>query len=160
MIKLSSGLLNGEQQVEASLQSPFHSRQMWSHVMWRSTTFDGCPSWCFSSKKRCHVSICATITISQQLPKDYGEMLAIFRNCCKNKITKKNILPDHITNTFDLSPLTSPCAKLWKKTGTAMVSMFTTGNKKSSFTVILHCQANGKRLPPMVILRRKTLSKE
>ena len=40
------------------------------------------------------------------------------------------------------------------------MSMRTTGNEKSSFTVVLACHANGQKLPPMVIFKRKTLPKE
>lgn len=47
-----------------------------------------------------------------------------------------------------------------EKTGTSTVSIRTTGNEKSSFTVVLGCQANGQKLPPMVIFKRKPLPKE
>lgn len=47
-----------------------------------------------------------------------------------------------------------------EKTGTSTVSIRTTGNKKSAFTVVLGCQANGQKLPPMVIFRRKTAKRK
>ena len=47
-----------------------------------------------------------------------------------------------------------------KKTGSNTVSVHITGNKKSSFTVDLGCQANGQKLPSVVIFKRKTLPKE
>lgn len=37
-------------------------------------------------------------TLSQQLPKDYEGKLVIFCTYCKNKITEKNMWPEHITN--------------------------------------------------------------
>ncbi|CAM4731030.1 unnamed protein product [Leuciscus chuanchicus] len=67
-----------------------------------------------------------------------------FRRYCKKKITEKKIRPEHITN-MDEVPLTFdiPVNRTVEKTGT-----------------ILACQANGQKLPPMVIFKRKTLPKE
>ena len=63
---------------------------------------------------------------------------------------------DEVPLTFDI-----PVNRTVEKTGTSMVSTIcTTGNEKSSFTVVLGCQANGQKLPPMVIFKRKTLPKE
>ncbi|KAJ8389985.1 hypothetical protein AAFF_G00111460 [Aldrovandia affinis] len=71
--------------------------------------FRGGPSWCFCFMKRRNLSIRTRTTISQQLPKDYEEKMAIFRTYCKNKITEKKIRPEHITNMDEVpSPLTSP----------------------------------------------------
>ncbi|KAK6297215.1 hypothetical protein J4Q44_G00317980 [Coregonus suidteri] len=96
-----------------------------------------------------------------QLPKDYQEKLVTFRAYCKKKITEKKIRPEHITN-MDEVPLTFdiPVNRTVEKTGTSTVSVRTTGNEKSSFTVVLACQANGQKLPPMIIFKRKTLPKE
>lgn len=62
---------------------------------------------------------------------------------------------DEVPLTFDI-----PVNRTVEKTGTSTVSICTTGNEKSSFTVVLGCQANGQKLPPMVIFKRKTLPKE
>ena len=89
----------------------------------------------------------------QQLPKGYKEKLAIFHTNCKNKITEKKIQPEHIADmdmvslAFDI-PINR----------TSTVSVRTTGNKKSSFTVVLGCQANGQKLPLVVIFKRKTFA--
>lgn len=123
--------------------------------------FRGGPSWCFRLMKRRNLSIRTRTTVSQQLPKDYQEKLVTFRAYCKKKITEKKIRPEHITN-MDEVPLTFdiPVNRTVEKTGTSTVSVRTTGNEKSSFTVVLACQANGQKLPPMVIFKRKTLPKE
>lgn len=123
--------------------------------------FRGGPSWCFRFMKRRNLSIRTRTTISQQLPADYEEKMVIFRTYCQNKITEKKIRPEHITN-MDEVPLTFdiPVNRTVEKTGTSTVSIRTTGNEKSSFTVVLGCQANGQKLPPMVIFKRKTLPKE
>lgn len=62
---------------------------------------------------------------------------------------------DEVPLTFDI-----PVNRTVEKTGTRTVSIRTTGNEKSSFTVVLGCQANGQKLLPMVIFKRKTLPKE
>lgn len=46
------------------------------------------------------------------------------------------------------------------KTEARTVNVRTTGNEKASFTVVLACQANGQKLLPMVIFKRKTVPKE
>ena len=62
---------------------------------------------------------------------------------------------DEDSLTFDI-----PVYHTLKRTGTNAVSIRTTGNEKSSLTVVLGFQANGQKLPPMVIFKRKTLPKE
>ena len=62
---------------------------------------------------------------------------------------------DEVPLTFDI-----PVNRTAEERGTSTVSMRTTGNEKSSFTVVLACHANGQTLPPMVIFKRKTLPKE
>ena len=110
--------------------------------------------------KRRNLSIRTRTTLSQKLPKDYEEKLAIFRTYCENKINEKKIRPEHITN-MDEVPLTFdiPVNRTVEKTGTSTVSIHTTGNEKSSFIVVLGCQANGQKLPPMVIFKRKTVKR-
>ncbi|XP_072769637.1 pogo transposable element with KRAB domain [Nerophis lumbriciformis] len=123
--------------------------------------FGGGPSWCFRFMKRRRLSIRTTTAISQQLPNDYGEKLAIFRTYCRNKIAEKKIRPEHITN-MDEVPLTFdfPVDRTVERPGTSSASVRSTWNEKSSFTVVLGCQANGQKLPPMVIFKEKTLPKE
>ena len=123
--------------------------------------FRGGPSWCFRFMRRRNLSIRTRTTVSQLLPKDYQEKLATFRAYCKNKITEKKIHPEHIIN-MDEIPLTFdiPVNRTVEKRGTSTVSIRTTGKEKSSFTVVLACHANGQKLPPMVIFKRKTLPKE
>ena len=123
--------------------------------------FQGGPSWCFHFMKRYNLSIRTRTIMSQQLPNDYKENLALFCTYCKSKINEQRIHLNHITN-MDEVPLTFdiPLNRTVKKTGTSAVNIRTTGNEKSSFTVVLGCQANGQKLPPMVIFKRKTLPKE
>ena len=43
--------------------------------------------------------------------------------------------------------------------GAKEVSVATTGHERSNFTVVLCITANGSKLPPMVIFKRKTVPK-
>ncbi|KAF4794406.1 pogo transposable element with KRAB domain-like protein [Turdus rufiventris] len=123
--------------------------------------FKAGPSWCFRFMKRRQLSIRTWTTVSQQCPADYEEKLANFRSYCKSKISEKNIQPDHIIN-MDEVPLTfdMPLTKTVERTGTATVPVRTTGNEKTSFTVVLSVLSNGQKLPPMVIFKRETLPEE
>ena len=111
--------------------------------------------------KRRNLSIRTRTTVSQQLPDDYQENLILFHSYSTNKINEQKILLKHITN-MDEVPLTFdiPVNRTVERTGTSAVSIRTTGNEKLSLTVVLACQANGQKLPPMVIFKRKTLPKE
>ena len=111
--------------------------------------------------KQHNLSICTRTTVLQQLPDDYQEKLMLFRTYCTNKINDQKIQLKHITNMNEV-PLTFdiPVNHTVERTGTSSVSIRTIGNEKSSLTVVLGCQANGQKLPPMVIFKRKTLTKE
>lgn len=53
-----------------------------------------------------------------------------------------------------------PSAKTVNSKGKKTVLVNTTGHEKSRFTVVLTCLADGTRLKPMVIFKRKTIPKE
>lgn len=44
--------------------------------------------------------------------------------------------------------------------GASSVNLCTTGSEKSHFTVILACMADGTKLKPAVVFKRKTMPKE
>ena len=44
--------------------------------------------------------------------------------------------------------------------GSKTVTVCTTGHEKSHFTTVLGCMADGTKLPPTVIFKRKTMPKE
>ncbi|KAF4799659.1 aprataxin and PNKP like factor [Turdus rufiventris] len=90
------------------------------------------------------------MTLSQQLPADYEEKLATFWSYCKSKISEKSIQPHCIIN-MDEVPLTfdMPLTQTVEQTGTSTVPIRTTGNEKTSFTVVLGILSDGQKLPPM-----------
>ncbi|GFU01408.1 hypothetical protein TNCV_54091 [Trichonephila clavipes] len=44
--------------------------------------------------------------------------------------------------------------------GASGIPINTTGNERTSFTVVLYCAANGLKLPPMLIFKRKRSQKK
>uniref|UniRef100_A0A8C3UMK4 HTH CENPB-type domain-containing protein n=1 Tax=Catharus ustulatus TaxID=91951 RepID=A0A8C3UMK4_CATUS len=123
--------------------------------------FKAGPSWCFRFMKRRQLSIRTRTTVCQRLPVDYEEKVVSFRSYCKSKITENNIEAKHIIN-MDEVPLTfdMPLTRTVEKTGTPTVPVRTTGNEKTSFTVVLGVSSDGQKLSPMVIFKRKTFPKE
>ncbi len=109
--------------------------------------FRGGPSWCFLFMKRHNLSIRTRTIISQQLPKDYEEKLAIFRTYCKNKITEKKIRPEHITN-MDEIPLTF---LMFKDQDLVIVS-----NKHDKYSII-HRLHNDVMVLIDTIIRKQTV---
>ncbi|KAF4797635.1 hypothetical protein TURU_071791 [Turdus rufiventris] len=93
------------------------------------------------------------MTVSQRLPADYEEKVATFRSYCKSKIAENNIEAKHIIN-MDEVPLTFDMLliRTVEKTRTPTVPVCTTGNKKSSFTVVLGVSSDGQIVSPMWIL--------
>ncbi|KAF4804907.1 hypothetical protein TURU_003861 [Turdus rufiventris] len=116
--------------------------------------FKAGPSWCFHFMKRRQLSIRTRTTVSQRLPADYEEKVAMFRSYCKSKIAENNIQAKHIIN-MDEVPLTfdMPLTRTVERTGTPTVPVHTTGNEKSSFTVVLSVSSDGQKLSPMAKLQ-------
>ena len=53
-----------------------------------------------------------------------------------------------------------PSSSTLHKKGDKTVIIWTTGHEKTHFTVVLACTADGGKLPPMVIFKRKTAPKD
>ena len=62
---------------------------------------------------------------------------------------------DEVPLTFDI-----PMNRTVEPRGANSVAVKTTGHEKSHFTCVLAVTASGKKLPPMVIFKRKTLPKD
>ncbi|KAL1466297.1 hypothetical protein MTO96_026772, partial [Rhipicephalus appendiculatus] len=56
---------------------------------------------------------------------------------------------------FDMPSSTTVC-----ESGAKEVKLLSTGSEHSRFTVMLSCTADGRKLPPFIIFKRKTLPKE
>jgi hypothetical protein len=98
--------------------------------------------------------------IGQKLPEDCEEKLITFQRFIIRQ-RKRYAFPlsqignaDQTPLTFDLPTNTSISSK-----GQKSVSIITTGNEKNRFTVMLACTADGGKLPPYVVFKRKTMPK-
>lgn len=122
--------------------------------------FCGGPIWCFRFMRRNQLSIRTRTTMCQKLPSDFQEKLDSFRNYVQKAIGDNNISLEYIVN-MDEVPLTFdiPINRCVDEKGVKSVNIRTTGHEKSSFTVVLACCANGYKLPPMIIFKRKTKPK-
>ncbi|KAL1470946.1 hypothetical protein MTO96_040171 [Rhipicephalus appendiculatus] len=123
--------------------------------------FNGGPSWCFRFMRRNQLVMRAHTTVCQKLPDDFQAQLERFSSFVREEVAKNNVSASHIVNmdevplTFDI-PLGRSVTEKCQKT----VTVRTTGHKKSHFTVVLACCADGTKLPPMLIFKRKTLPKD
>ncbi|KAL1470208.1 hypothetical protein MTO96_040572 [Rhipicephalus appendiculatus] len=104
------------------------------------------------------LSIRARTTLCQKLPEDFAENLEKFKAFVKKQMDESEISEDHIVN-MDEIPLTFdiPMGRTVAQKGEKSVLLRTTGHEKSHFTVVLACCADGTKLPPMLVFKRKTL---
>lgn len=123
--------------------------------------FIGGPSWCFRFMQRNDLSIRSRTTLCQALPADFHEKVTNFRRFVKGKIDEHGITLDRIIN-MDEVPLTFdiPLNRTVNAKGEKTVNIRTTGHEKTHFTVVLACCADGKKLPPLIIFKRKTMPRE
>lgn len=122
--------------------------------------FKGGPAWCYRFMKRAKISVRVRTTVGQQLPLDWQEKKEAFLKYIKDVIQDKKFMPSHVIN-MDETPLFFDCPanRTVDKTGTKTVSIITTGHERMAFTCVLACAANGDKLKPMIIFKRKTIPK-
>ncbi|GFY31570.1 HTH CENPB-type domain-containing protein [Trichonephila clavipes] len=107
--------------------------------------------------KRNNLVIRSRSTVGQKLPDDWGKKSDDFLTFCKQIIVENNFTEDLIFNmdevpiSFDIPPTRTVDVQ-----GASSIPINTTGNERTSFTVVLCCAANGLKLPP-IIFKRKTL---
>lgn len=122
--------------------------------------FKGGPSWCsrFMSRKR--LSVRSKTTVGQKLPEDWKEKKESFLNYTMKVINDEKLADCQIIN-MDEVPLTFDCPpnRTVNKQGEKTIPIITTGNEKTSFTCVLACAADGSKLKPLLIFKRKTLPK-
>lgn len=123
--------------------------------------FKGGASWCYRFMVRNKLSMRSRTTMCQKLPADHIEKIQNFREFVALQIQENTIIADSIVN-MDEVPLTFdiPMGRTVNQIGERSISIRTTGHEKSHFTVVLGCCASGKKLPPMLIFKRKTMPRE
>ena len=110
--------------------------------------------------KRSGFSIPQRTTIAQRLPQDYEEKLVKFQRYVIAQSKKHDFELKYIGNG-DQTPVTFDIVtnSMVTEKGVKSVSILTTSHEKDRFTVMLACLGDGTKLPPYVILKRKTLPK-
>ena len=104
-------------------------------------------------------SVRAVTSVGQQLPHDWEEKVELFK-CYVNE-KKQGVELMHIGN-FDEVPMSFdlPGNFTVDIKDAENVKITTTGSEKCNFTVALCVTADGSKLPPFVIFKRKTIPKE
>ena len=98
--------------------------------------------------------------ISQKLPAQLDDKITAFHNHIIKLRKLHSYAMCNIAN-MDETPVffDLPGNRTINLTGEKTVLVRTTGNEKNHFTVVLCCTADGTKLKPMIILKRKTLPK-
>ncbi|KAF8774264.1 Pogo transposable element with KRAB domain like protein [Argiope bruennichi] len=127
------------------------------------TDFKGEINWVYRFIRRKNLRIRSRTTMCQAVPDDVDEkkkktsFLQVTRKViAEGKYSLKNIINmDEVPLTFDCPP-----NRTVDTCGMKTVSVTTTGQEKTHFTVMLACCADGTKLKPLLIFKRKTIPKE
>ena len=123
--------------------------------------FKASAGWCTRFLERHNMSLRQKTKIAQKLPEDLTEKVQRFQKfVIKSRKTVDYPLErianmDETPMCFDMPQNTTIDTK-----GAKTILIKTTGHEKTHFTVVLACCADGSKLKPMVIFKRKTMPKE
>lgn len=123
--------------------------------------FKGSPSWVRRFMKRKGLVLRRRTSVCQKLPAEFEHKLVEYQRFVIELRRQRCYMMGHMGNAdetpvwFDMPSNTTVTEKAAKQ-----VKLLTTGNEHSRFTVMLACTADGKKLPPYIIFKRKTLPKE
>lgn len=125
------------------------------------TSFKASRGWITRFMRRKNFSLRRRTTIAQKLPADYEEKLIRFQRHVIKLRQEKNYFLGQIGNA-DETPVyfDMPSAATIAVKGSKSVPVRSCGQEKSRVTVMLAITADGRKLPPYVILKRKTVPKE
>ena len=99
--------------------------------------------------------------IAQKLPSDLNDKVLSFQKfVIKQRKRHGNSLS--LIGNMDETPMFFDLVgnRTVEHRGNKSVLVKTTGHEKQHFTVVLACMADGSKLPPMVIFKRKTFPKK
>jgi len=105
--------------------------------------------------------MCTKTTIAQKLPCEYERKIIEFHKYVIN-MRKKLCFEIGQLGNMDVVPLTFdvPSNKTVDVKGAKTIMIKTSGNEKMHYTVVFACCADGTKLPPLLIFKRKTLPKD
>ena len=124
------------------------------------TEFKASPGWCTRFMNRNGYSIRTRTKIAQKLPKEFAEKITSFQRYIIRLRLRAEYALDCIGN-MDETPVTMDMVgnNTVDKVGKKTILLKTTGHEKCRYTVVLACMADGQKLKPMLIFKRKTLPK-
>ena len=127
----------------------------------RIQDFRGTASWCSKFIKRKKLVLRQRTKIAQKLPDDLDDKIVNFHSHAI-KMRKLHDYPLHLIGNMDETPMQfdMPGNRTVNARGEKTVFVKTTGHEKTHFTLVLCCMADGTKLKPMVIFKRKTMPKE
>lgn len=126
-----------------------------------TTQFRASLGWCIRFLRRHGLSIRRRTTLAQRLPDEYENKIIEFHQYILQVRDKYNFDLYQIGNA-DQCPVfwDMPMATTIEQKGAKSVPIRSTGYEKQRCTVMLAITADGHKLPPYVVLKRKTLPKE
>lgn len=122
--------------------------------------FQGTSSWCYRFLNRQGLAVRTKRRAVQKMPNDYEKKMIDFREFIVNARKETAYELGQIGN-MDEVPITFDV--LSNQTGIKCSNMATvkmSGHEKSHYTAVLSCCADGTKLPPLLIFRRKLLPKD
>lgn len=125
-----------------------------------SANFVASAGWCTRFMERHGLTLRQRTKLSQKLPKDLENKINSFHRFVIELRKRHNYDLGHIGN-MDETPMTFdlPGNRTVHAKGEKTVLVKTTGHEKTHFTVVLACMADGTKLKPLIIFKRKTLPK-
>lgn len=139
---------------DEAIKWSFNNREM-------SVNFKASINWVSRFMKRHNLVLRLKTKIAQKLPADLETKLIDFQQYIIQKRTEYDFPLASIGNMdetpvqFDMIGNNTVDVK-----GAKTITVRSTGHEKSHFTAVLSCLANGVKLKPMVIFKRKTMPKE
>ena len=123
--------------------------------------FKASPGWCHRFMKRRELALRQKTHIAQKLPSDVDTKVENFQKFIISA-RKDYDYPLLAIGNMDETPMTFdlPGNRTVEVKGCKTVSVRTCGAEKQHFTVVLSCLADGTKLKPMCIFKRKTMPKE
>ena len=128
--------------------------------MCRDSTFKASDGWAQKFLRRHGLALRQKTKIAQKLPKDLEEKIGLFHTFVINLRKQNNFELSQIGN-MDETPMTFdlPASRTIDTKGKHTIQIRTTGHEKTHFTAVLSCMADGTKLKPMVIFKRKRIPK-
>ena len=122
------------------------------------SNFQATNSWCTRFLRRRNFVLRQKTKIAQKLPEDLEEKITSFHRLVIKGHKETNYGLVHVGN-MDETPVwfDMPSARTVNTQGEKTMLVNTTGHEKSRFIVVLSCLADGTKLKPMVIFKRKTI---